>query len=198
MKLRLLGLALSVSALTACGGGKALNSEEAFNQDAANQGNQGNQSGDGYDGQSSGYNRIDGFNADDLQANAGYGGGEYSDEALNDPSSPLANRTLYFNFNSSEMDEHARKTAIAHAKFLATRPAVQIVLEGHADERGTREYNIALGQNRAEVVKRTLLLYGVRPSQIRLISYGEEKPAVMGHSSAAWAKNRRVELRYKG
>jgi peptidoglycan-associated lipoprotein len=96
------------------------------------------------------------------------------------------------------MDQHARDTAIAHAKFLATRPAVQIVLEGHTDERGTREYNIALGQNRAEVVKRTLLLYGVRPSQIRLISYGEEKPAVMGHSESAWAKNRRVELRYKG
>lgn len=194
MKLRLLLLALTASVLTACGGGKALNGEEAFNQDAADQ----NQAGDAYNGNSSGYDRIDGFNADDLQANAGYGGGEYSDAALNDPSSPLANRTLYFNFNSTEMDQHARDTAIAHAKFLATRPAVQIVLEGHADERGTREYNIALGQNRAEVVKRTLLLYGVRPSQIRLISYGEEKPAVMGHSDDAWAKNRRVELRYKG
>ena len=194
MKLHLAIITLSALTLTACGGNKALNSEEAFNQDAADQQNQ---SENGYDGQSSGYNRIDGFNADDLQANAGYGGGEYSDEALNDPSSPLADRTLYFNFNSSEMDQHARDTAIAHAKFLATRPAVNIVLEGHADERGTREYNIALGQNRAEVVKRTMLLYGVRPSQIRLISYGEEKPAVLGHSADAWAKNRRVEIRYK-
>jgi peptidoglycan-associated lipoprotein len=191
MKLRLLVLALTASVLTACGGSKALNGEETFNQDAADQNNQ---SGNLYNGESTGYKRTDGFNAADLQANAG----KYKDSDINDPSSALANRTLYFKFNTSEMDQSARDAAIEHAKFLATRPTVQIVLEGHADERGTREYNIALGQSRAEAVKRTLLLYGVRPSQLRLVSYGEEKPAVMGHSDEAWAKNRRVELRYKG
>lgn len=192
MNLRLLVLTLSTSVLVACGGGKALNSEEAFNQDAANQNNQlGNQ----YDGQSSGYERAGGFNADELQANAG--DGQFSDDALNDPNSPLAIRTLYFELDSAEMDQAARDTAIAHAQFLATRPTIQVVLEGHADERGTREYNIALGQNRADVVKRTFLLYGVSPAQIRLISYGEEKPAAMGHSASAWAKNRRVEIRYR-
>jgi peptidoglycan-associated lipoprotein len=117
-------------------------------------------------------------------------------DPLNHPDSPLQNRVIYFAFDDSSLSEEGRQLVEAHAKFLAANPSQNVVLEGHADERGTREYNIALGQQRAESVRRMMLLYGVTPAQIRVLSYGEEKPAVFGHDERSWALNRRVELRY--
>jgi peptidoglycan-associated lipoprotein len=84
----------------------------------------------------------------------------------------------------------------AHAKFLAAHPAARVRLEGHTDERGSREYNIGLGDRRAQSVRRALLLQGASDAQISTVSYGEERPAVLGHDEAAWAKNRRVEIVY--
>ena len=83
-----------------------------------------------------------------------------------------------------------------HAKYLVANPSANVVLEGHADERGTREYNMALGERRAKAIARVLTVNGVSSSQIELVSFGEEKPAVMGHNESSWAQNRRVELKY--
>ena len=83
-----------------------------------------------------------------------------------------------------------------HAKYLGAHPATRVRLEGHTDERGSREYNIGLGERRAQSVRRALLLQGATDTQISTVSYGEERPAAPGHDEAAWAKNRRVEIVY--
>lgn len=116
--------------------------------------------------------------------------------ALNDPNSPLATRTVYFDYDSSDALPEYRATVDAHAAFLAANPNVTMSLEGHADERGSREYNLALGERRAQSVKRQMVLLGASAQQIRTTSYGEERPAVEGHDEASWSKNRRVELIY--
>jgi peptidoglycan-associated lipoprotein len=124
--------------------------------------------------------------------------GDLSVEALNDPNSPLSQRVIYFAYDSSEVAEEDRPLVEMHASFLAANPSVKVSLEGHADERGAREYNIGLGEHRAQAVQRMLELQGVAPDQISTVSYGEEKPAVEGHDESAWAMNRRVELVYVG
>lgn len=116
--------------------------------------------------------------------------------ALDDPNSPLATRIIYFEYDSSEIQAQYRPTVEAHAAFLASNPTVSVTLEGHADERGSREYNLALGERRAESVKRQMTLLGASPSQIRNVSYGEERPALDGHDEYAWSQNRRVEILY--
>lgn len=102
--------------------------------------------------------------------------------------------TFYFDFDTSEIKPSAREVLIAHAKFLASNPGQNVRLEGHTDERGTKEYNLALGERRATSVQRFLIVNGANRGQIETVSYGEEKPAVMGSSDSARAQNRRVEL----
>lgn len=102
--------------------------------------------------------------------------------------------TFYFDFDTSEIKPEAREVLIAHAMFLKANPGQNVRLEGHADERGTKEYNLALGDRRASAVERFLIVNGASRGQIETISYGEEKPAVMGSNESAWAQNRRVEL----
>ena len=102
--------------------------------------------------------------------------------------------TFYFEFDSSELKPEAMRALDVHAKDLKAQ-GNRVALEGHTDERGTREYNMALGERRAAAVQRYLTLQGVSASQLELISYGEEKAAVTGSSEEAWAQNRRVELR---
>ncbi len=119
-------------------------------------------------------------------------------QALNDPTSLLSKRTLYFDFDSSKINEEERAIVTAHAGFLASNPAAKITLEGHADERGTREYNIGLGERRAMSVRELLLFMGARDDQIQTLSYGEEKPAALGHDESSWRLNRRVEIVYEG
>jgi len=116
--------------------------------------------------------------------------------ALDDPDSPLATRIVYFEYDSSELLPEYQDIVEAHAEFLATNSDITITLEGHADERGSREYNLALGERRAESVKRQMTLLGVSPSQIITVSYGEERPMVEGHDEYAWSQNRRVEILY--
>jgi len=124
--------------------------------------------------------------------------GDLSIESLNDPDSPLAQRVIYFAFDSSEVAEQDRDIVAAHAAFLSANPDVKVSVEGHTDERGAREYNIGLGEHRAQAVRRMLEFQGVAPTQISTVSYGEEKPAVEGHDESAWSMNRRVELVYVG
>ena len=125
------------------------------------------------------------------------GTSSFSSEALNDPNSPLSRRVIYFEYDSAEIGMADQDTLMAHAGFLAANPGQRITLEGHTDERGSREYNIALGDRRALSVQRILELNGTGGGQITVVSYGEEKPAADGHSEAAWRLNRRVEIMYQ-
>ncbi|HHJ13214.1 MAG TPA: peptidoglycan-associated lipoprotein Pal [Gammaproteobacteria bacterium] len=124
--------------------------------------------------------------------------GSLSVDTLSDPNSPLAQRVIYFAFDSDQVAEADRALISAHAAFLAAHPQVKVSVEGHTDERGAREYNVALGERRAQAVRRLLEFEGVSPDQISTVSYGEEKPAVEGHDESAWSMNRRVELVYVG
>ncbi len=108
----------------------------------------------------------------------------------------LDSKTIYFDFDSSQIKSDYNAILAAHAKYLSSNPSVRVRLEGNTDERGTREYNIGLGERRAQVVRQALMLQGVADAQITTVSYGEERPAVTGHAEAAWSKNRRVEIVY--
>ncbi len=119
-------------------------------------------------------------------------------QSLDDPTGVLSHRVIYFGYDSYDVNAQDRELLAAHANYLVSHPAVSVRLEGHADERGSREYNIGLGDRRNQAVKRVLELQGVSPNQITMISYGEEKPAVEGHDESAWSLNRRVELVYVG
>jgi len=127
-------------------------------------------------------------------ANAGEGG--IDQEAAGPQGGLLATRLVYFDFDSSEIKGQGTDVVAAHAKYLAGNPSARVRLEGHTDERGSREYNIGLGERRAQAVRHALLLQGASDGQISTVSYGEERPAVPGHDEAAWAKNRRVEIVY--
>ncbi len=120
----------------------------------------------------------------------------FSGDPLDDPDSLLAKRVVYFDFDQSDIKSDFRAIIQAHAEYLANNRSVLVTLEGHADERGTREYNIALGENRANAVHRILTLQGALASQVRVVSYGEERSAAQGHDEDALALNRRVEFIY--
>ena len=108
----------------------------------------------------------------------------------------LASRTIYFEFDSAKLSSESIQILETHGSFIAGNGTVSVRLEGHADERGSREYNIALGDRRAQSVRRVLLFQGASSDQLDTVSYGEEQPAVLGHTEEAWSKNRRVELIY--
>ena len=124
------------------------------------------------------------------------GRGGYTAADLNDPSSPLSRRIIYFEYDSSDIRPQFLATLRAHAAYLSSDPAARVTLDGHTDERGTREYNLALGYYRAGAVRDFLRAEGVPPGRLRTMSYGEERPAKPGHDEPAWALNRRVELVY--
>jgi peptidoglycan-associated lipoprotein len=107
----------------------------------------------------------------------------------------LAQRVVYFDFDSFVVKDEYRPVVEAHAKALSANRSKRMTLEGHTDERGGREYNLALGQKRAEAVLKTMVLLGVQDGQLEAVSFGEERPAAQGSDEAAWAKNRRVELK---
>ncbi len=120
----------------------------------------------------------------------------WSGSPLEDPDSLLYTKTVYFGFDSSEVDPKYRDLVAAHAEHLAANPSLSIRVVGHTDERGSREYNIGLGERRADSVRRLLEAGGAAPSQLTMISYGEERPGTSGQNEEAWALNRRVELVY--
>jgi peptidoglycan-associated lipoprotein len=113
------------------------------------------------------------------------------------PSGPMASqRVIYFDFDSSDIRTEYVDVIAAHGRFLAGNATIRVRLEGHTDERGSREYNIGLGERRSQTVRRALALQGVQESQITTVSYGEERPAAAGSDENAWSKNRRVEIVY--
>lgn len=114
-----------------------------------------------------------------------------------DPKSSIsAQRSVYFDFDVYSIPGEDTALVERHGKYLASHPAVAITIEGNTDERGGSEYNLALGQKRAESLLRGLKIYGVKGSQMEAVSWGESKPRAVGHEEAAWAQNRRADLQY--
>ena len=121
--------------------------------------------------------------------------GSWRGKSVDDPTSPLSKRTIYFDYDSDEVRDEYRSTLEAHAAYLAEKRATA-TLEGNTDERGSREYNLGLGERRAQAVRRLMTAYGAGGNQLRTVSFGEEKPAVDGSDESAWSLNRRVEIVY--
>ena len=118
--------------------------------------------------------------------------------ALKDPSNILSKRTVYFDFDKFDVKPEYRPLVEAHAKFLRENPTAKMLIQGNADERGSREYNVGLGQRRSDAVKKMMTLLGVREDQVEAVSLGEEKPTCTQHNEDCWAKNRRDEMLYNG
>ena len=123
-------------------------------------------------------------------------GGAWTGSPLDDPNSLLSTKIIYFAYDASEVAPDYQDVVVAHGNYLAANPDVKVTVEGHADERGSREYNIALGERRAIAVKQLLMAQGASEGQITTISYGEERPVDVASNEAAWSANRRVELVY--
>jgi peptidoglycan-associated lipoprotein len=117
-------------------------------------------------------------------------------DPLSDPASPLARRSIYFDFDSFVIKDEFRPVLEAHAAYLLANPSRRIVIQGNTDERGSREYNIALGQKRAEAVRRALSTLGVPEAQAEAVSFGEERPKATGTDEASLAENRRADIVY--
>lgn len=133
-----------------------------------------------------------GYGANGRRAGGGAGG------ELDDPSGLLAKRVVYFQYDSYEVLPEYQSVVSSHANYLASHPEQNVVLEGHADERGSPEYNVALGEQRAKAVLRMMELQGVTNGQVQIVSFGEEKPSTYGHDESSWQQNRRVEISYPG
>lgn len=128
---------------------------------------------------------------------SGVGGVDLNANGANGQGPVGVARVIYFDFDSYTVKPDFQSTLDQHAKFLKANPARKVMLEGNTDNRGGREYNLALGQKRAEAVRRSLTLLGVKDSQVEAVSFGEEKPAAAGNTEAAYSQNRRAEISYR-
>ena len=174
--------------------------------DASGAGGQGGAGGQ--DGQGGGAGGQDGTGAAGIRgttAGADGQGGADSNSAGGKAVTPganatsnLAQRSIYFDYDSFSVKEDYKPVVQAHAKFLVENPTSKAYLQGHTDERGSREYNLALGQKRADAVRRIMSVLGVKDNQIESVSYGEEKPKNGGHDESAYAQNRRADIVYQG
>ncbi|MDD5461756.1 MAG: peptidoglycan-associated lipoprotein Pal [Methylococcales bacterium] len=191
----LLALTISALVLSAC--------SDTDEQDAGlTDGSQNAASGIN-DASTSGLNNASGISGSEMNG-SGMGGmsgsGDYASTLgpeFNDPNNPLSKRTVYFMLDSSEIMPDFIPVIKAHAQYLIANPGQRITLEGNADERGSREYNIALGEQRAKSIASMMKVQGVSENQLEIVSYGEEKPVVFGSDESSWEKNRRVELVYQ-
>jgi peptidoglycan-associated lipoprotein len=127
---------------------------------------------------------------------AGTGTGATGSAALRQGA--LARRSVYFDFDSFTVKDEFRPTIEAHARYLQQNRSARMTIQGNTDERGSREYNIALGQKRAEAVKRMMTVLGAQEQQIETVSFGKEKPKAQGHDESSWAENRRDDILYAG
>ena len=118
--------------------------------------------------------------------------------ALKDPNSPLSKRSIFYDLDQFDVKDEYRSLVEAHAKYLRENPSARMMIQGNTDERGSREYNVGLGQRRSDGVKKMLILLGARENQIESVSLGEEKPQADGHDESAWSKNRRSDILYSG
>ena len=170
----LLGLTIA-----ACGGKKGVKEEGGTVVDERGVSTQGLEGGIGPDGQPIGGGE-----------GVGMAGPTAADGAL------LDKRRVYFDYDSAAIDEESRAVVEAHSNYLVNNPSMNVIIEGHTDERGTREYNLALGERRANAVARLMQALGVVPERIQTISYGEERPVALEHGESAWSLNRRAEILY--
>jgi peptidoglycan-associated lipoprotein len=117
---------------------------------------------------------------------------------LRDPSNILSKRSVFFDYDSNAVKDEYRNVVTAHSRYMGDKRDSKIRIEGNCDERGSREYNLALGQRRAESVKKMMTVLGVTDGRIETVSYGEEKPMSQGHDESAWSQNRRADIKYSG
>jgi peptidoglycan-associated lipoprotein len=122
----------------------------------------------------------------------------FSGTALRDPKSILSKRSVFFDYDSNLVKDEYKPLVTAHAQFLQKNPSYKMRIEGNADDRGSREYNIALGQRRADAVKQMMQLLGARSEQIETVSFGEEKPRCADPAESCWSQNRRGDIAYQG
>ena len=124
------------------------------------------------------------------------GPGKVGMDPLRDPANILSKRSIYFDYDSNVVKDEFRPVVAAHAKYLGQHRTTRVRIEGNTDERGSREYNLALGQRRADAVREMMQVLGASPGQIETVSFGEEKPRAQGSDERAWAENRRADIRY--
>lgn len=184
-------------------GGRGNNNGGGFGAGNTGAGNGSSQSGGRGSGSGSGGGGFgNGQNQGGFGSGSAYGGntgnGGYTPADLRDPNSILAQRIIYFDYNQSGIRPEYRAILDAHGSLLADFPKLNVRLEGHADERGSREYNVALSERRAFSVRDYLTIKGVGANQTDIVGYGEEVPAVFGQGESSWSKNRRVEIIYAG
>ena len=187
----IMSLLLLLMVLDGCSSKGAVNEEEGAEGAAAD--------GMGANGRGKSGAKVGKYSRGGANGRNGYGTGSSGGSGeLDDPSSPLAKRVIYFMYDSDEVMPEYRSVISTHASYLANHPEQTVTLEGHADERGSSEYNIALSEQRAKSVARTMSMQGVTDQQIQVVSFGEEKPSVSGHDESSWQQNRRVEISYPG
>ena len=136
--------------------------------------------------------KLDDVNGD----SANSGSGNFGSQPWNDPQSPLYQRSVYFDLNEYTVQTKYQKTLSAHASYLKANAKQKVIIQGNTDERGTAEYNLALGQRRSDAVRKSLNLMGVSDNQMEAVSFGKEKPKSEGDNEAAWAENRRADIVY--
>jgi len=124
------------------------------------------------------------------------GSGNFGSQPWNDPKSPLFEKSVYFGFDEYTVQTKYQKMLSAHASYLKGNPTQKMIIQGNTDERGTAEYNLALGQRRSDAVRKSLNLMGVSDNQMEAVSFGKEKPKSEGDNEAAWAENRRADIVY--
>jgi peptidoglycan-associated lipoprotein len=124
--------------------------------------------------------------------------GEYALSQLKNPSSILSKRSVYFDYDKYVVKDEFKALIEAHAKFLVHNPGSKMLIQGNADERGSREYNLALGQKRSEAVKKLLIVLGAKEDQIEAVSLGKEKPRCTESNEGCWSQNRRDDMLYNG
>ena len=149
------------------------------------------------DASTSGFNNGSNLSGSAMGGLGGMGANGMGPE-FSDPNNPLSKQTIYFMLDSSQVQQDFVPVIAAPSQYLQNNPGQRMVLEGHGDERGSREYNIALGEQRAKSVASMMKAQGVAENQLEIVSYGEEKPAAFGHDESSWELNRRVELVYQG
>ena len=191
MKLRLLVCGALTMTLAACGSSVKLDETPA---QIENRG--GNQASGTVPGTAS-TTGVNGRNVAESTTDAAQNQAGAGPDPLDEPNSLLSQRTIFFDYDSFTIRDEFRAVVEAHAAYLTANPNRNVVLQGNTDERGAREYNLALGQKRAEAVRRALAVLGVTDRQVEAVSFGEERPRNFGQSEAAYAENRRVDIVYK-
>ena len=129
-------------------------------------------------------------------ATSGIQGSSLSASPLNDPNNILSKRSIYYDFGNADVQDEYKPMIKAHAQYLIAHPAAKVQLQGNCDERGSREYNLALGERRADSVRQLMEASGVPATQISIVSYGSEKPKALGHDEEDWKQNRRTDIVY--